>query len=149
MALWREARGNAVVQLGMPVASNNRSPELSRITFANGSGLPHSGALLARDLKDLPPADAVFLPDIDPGPLAAAGAGSFDAARAFLDSQIPYVVTSVTAGSMVAASTAELRKHLEANASVTGAVAGFQREALRTQHRLGKWSHLVVYGRGL
>lgn len=142
---WRGARRQAIVRISARTISNHEFPELSRLLFADRPGFPHSGVVLVRDLPALPPVKAVLLPHLDPGPLVMSGAGR-GLAREFLGRGAAHVITLLAPGALTADQSNALLVSLTSGVSVPAAVAQFQREALRADHRLGPWSRLVVYG---
>jgi len=147
-ARWGQARQSSVVRINARTVSNNGAPELSRLLFAGQPGNPRSDVVLARDLPALPPVEAVFLPDIDPGPQPLSGAGSLDVAGEFLARGAAHVVTFLAPGSLSPDQSGALLARLTSGAPVPAAVAQFQRDVLRADHRPGPWSRLVVYGSG-
>ncbi|MGE3889761.1 MAG: zf-HC2 domain-containing protein [Vicinamibacterales bacterium] len=147
-ALWREARPQSVVRINAHSVSNNGFPELSRLLLPGQPGASRSGVVFARDLPPLPPVQAVFLPDIDPGPRAASGAGSLDLAGELLDRGAAHVVTFLAPGTLSPDQSEALLASLTSGAPVPAAVAQFQRDVLRADPRPGPWSRLVVYGSG-
>lgn len=139
-----------VVHISVPVFVSSSNPLLSRAIVADDPGLPHSGAILGRDIanRTLTNTNLVVIDEV-PTNRTIRGEGTLSMARAFMTAGAPAVVGTLPGADEYATRDLMIGFHREMSRGISAeqALHTVQRNAIaQNGRRLGAWSALVIYG---